>query len=273
MVRAHAELVPLWLGVGFVHGVMNTDNTTISGETIDYGPCAFLDAYHPGRTFSSIDHAGRYAYGRQPGIAAWNLARLAETLLPLLGDTQENQVAAAQGVLDEFEPAFQKNWGEVLRRKLGLSRMDAAGLALVGDLLELMDEQQADFTRTFRSLATCLESEGEGGERDVRAIGASAGFADAESFASWIPRWRARLREEGRSPESVSSALLEANPARIPRNHRIEEAIVAAQEGDLLPFERMLEGLASPFEDDPRFADLEDAPAPDEVVRQTFCGT
>ena len=274
VVRAHAELVPLWLGVGFVHGVMNTDNTTISGETIDYGPCAFLDVYHPGQTFSSIDHAGRYAYGRQPGIAAWNLARFAETLLPLLGDTQEAQVAAAQGVLDAFESQFQANWGEVLRRKLGLSRMDEAGLALAGDLLEAMAEQKADFTRTFRALPTCLEGgEDSASELDARAVGASVGFADPEVFASWVARWRGRLDEEGQSYEAVSSALRAANPARIPRNHRIEEAIVAAQQGDLGPFERMVEGLAKPFEDDPRFADLAEAPAPDEVVRQTFCGT
>lgn len=274
VVGAHAELVPMWLGVGFVHGVMNTDNTTISGETIDYGPCAFLDAYHPGQTFSSIDHAGRYAYGRQPGIAAWNLARLAETLLPLLAGTQEDQIAAAQSVLDGFEPQFQENWREVLRRKLGLARMDEAGLALATDLLDAMAEQRADFTLTFRALATCVAAgKGDGAARDPREVGASAGFGDPEAFASWVGRWRSRIGEEGQGAEDVREALRAANPARIPRNHRIEEALVAAQQDDLRPFERLVEGLAKPFEEDPRFEDLAQAPAPHEVVRQTFCGT
>ena len=274
VVRAHAELVPQWLGVGFVHGVMNTDNTTISGETIDYGPCAFLDAYHPGQTFSSIDHAGRYAYGRQPGIAAWNLARFAETLLPLLGETQEEQIAAAQAVLDGFEPRFQERWREVLRRKLGLVRMDESGLALATDLLDAMAEQRADFTLTWRALAASLE-EGPSGApaRAPNEIGAAAGFEDPAAFEAWGTRWRARIREEGRGADEVREALLGANPARIPRNHRIEEAIVAARQDDLGPFDRLVAGLAHPFADDPRFDDLMTAPRPEEVVRQTFCGT
>lgn len=269
VVRAHAALVPMWLGVGFIHGVMNTDNTTISGETIDYGPCAFLDTYHPGQVFSSIDRNGRYAYGRQPGIAAWNLARFAETLLPLLGGTQEEQIAAAQGALDLFEPAFQENWQEVLRRKLGLAERGEASLALATELLDAMVEQHADFTQTFRALGACVAASDE----DTTSAASSAGFADPSAFTAWAVRWRARIAEEGQAREAVQAAVLGTNPARIPRNHRIEEAIVAAQADDLRPFEHLVEGLAQPFDDDPRFADLEQAPAPDEVVRQTFCGT
>ncbi|MEM9173952.1 MAG: YdiU family protein [Myxococcota bacterium] len=269
VVRAHAVLVPQWLGVGFIHGVMNTDNTTISGETIDYGPCAFLDAYHPGQVFSSIDHAGRYAYGRQPGIAAWNLARFAETLLPLLGEGQAAQIAAAQRVLDGFEPAFQTHWREVLRAKLGLVEMDEAGLALATGLLDAMAEQHADFTRTFRALGRVVEASPD----EDRAIARDTGFEDPEAFARWAGDWRARLAQEGREAGDVRAALDATNPARIPRNHRIEAAIEAAREGDLAPFERLVESSASPFEDDPRFEDLTRAPTRDEAVRQTFCGT
>ena len=273
VVQAHAELVPQWLGVGFIHGVMNTDNTTISGETIDYGPCAFLDAYHPGQTFSSIDHAGRYAYGRQPGIAAWNLARFAETLLPLLGDTREAQIAAAQAVLDGFEPRFQERWREVLRGKLGLVRMDDAGLALATDLLDAMAEQRADFTLTWRALAASLE-DGPGGAppRSLREIGAAAGFEDPAAFEAWE---LAGALGSGRGTRGRRSARgpPRREPGAHPRNHRIEEAILAARQDDLGPFDQLVAGLAHPFADDPRFDALMAAPRAEEVVRQTFCRT
>jgi uncharacterized protein YdiU (UPF0061 family) len=282
VVRAQAQLVARWLGVGFVHGVMNTDNTSIAGETIDYGPCAFLDVYHPEKVFSSIDQAGRYAFGRQPGVAAWNLARLAETLLPLLGETREGQVEAAQRALDRFESLFQEAWHEQLRRKLGLARIDEEGLSLAASLLDAMAEQRADFTRTFRLLGERLEAEEPqlvmddrdlpDSSSDVQAA-RSAGFADPGTFVAWADRWRARLALEARPTDVVRTEICSASPARIPRNHRIEEAIVAAMGGDLQPFERLLAGLASPYSDDPHYADLSLAPEPGEVVHQTFCGT
>jgi uncharacterized protein YdiU (UPF0061 family) len=271
VVSAQAKLVAAWLGVGFIHGVMNTDNTSISGETIDYGPCAFLDAYHPGRVFSSIDQGGRYAFGRQPGIAAWNLARLAEAMLPLFGETQDAQVEAAQAILDRFESRFQSEWHEVLRRKLGLARIDEEGLSLATALLDAMAEQGADFTRTFRSLIELAGEEMPG--RSAHESGRFSGFADPAVFEAWVARWRTRLAEEGRANDAVRHEIRDSNPARIPRNHRIEQAIQAAMGDDLRPFERLVDGLASPYADDPRFEDLTLAPSPQEQVHQTFCGT
>ncbi len=271
VVSAQAKLVAAWLGVGFIHGVMNTDNTSISGETIDYGPCAFLDAYHPGRVFSSIDQGGRYAFGRQPGIAAWNLARLAEAMLPLFGETQDAQVESAQSILDRFESRFQSEWHEVLRRKLGLARIDEEGLSLATALLDAMAEQGADFTRTFRSLIDLAGEEMPG--RSAYESGRLSGFADPAVYEAWVARWRTRLAEEGRANDEVRHEIRDSNPARIPRNHRIEQAIQAAMGDDLRPFERLVDGLASPYADDPRFEDLTLAPSPQEQVHQTFCGT
>ena len=255
VVRAQAGLVAQWLLVGFVHGVMNTDNMTLSGETIDYGPCAFMDAYDPAMVLSSIDHGGRYAYARQPGIAHWNLARLAEALLPLLGEGEAAQMEAAHAALDGFAPAFQEAYLGGLSRKLGLARRDDA---LSQSLLALMAEQQADFTLTFRGLADAAE-----GYDAVRAQ-----FADPAKFDAWAAGWRPHLAP------AAGQAMRAVNPAYIPRNHRVEEAIQAAVErDDLAPFQALMAVLAKPFEDQPGAERFAWSPGEGERVLATFCGT
>ncbi len=253
VVERQARLVALWMGLGFVHGVMNTDNTAISGETIDYGPCAFMDVYHPLRVFSSIDRAGRYAFGRQPDIAMWNLAQLAVALLPLIGETEP-----AQQALQRFANLFKTEWSRVYRAKLGLVSEREEDDALAHDLLERMADNRADFTNAFRGLAT-------GKARDE--------FLDPAAFDAWEATWRARLAEEDATPESRQEALAAANPAVIPRTHRIEEAIQAAVAGDFAPFERLHAALQTPFALAEDNADLARAPTEDEIVPETFCGT
>jgi uncharacterized protein YdiU (UPF0061 family) len=264
VVAAQADLVARWMLVGFIHGVMNTDNTAISGETIDYGPCAFMDAFHPMQVFSSIDQGGRYAFGNQPRIAAWNLARLAECLLPLLADDQDAAIAGAQEVLAGFAPRFDAAWRAGLARKIGLAAMREGDEALVEDLLQRMADQQADFTLTFRRLADAVT-----GDDAVRAL-----FAKPEEFDAWAPRWRARLAKEAGSPEATRDAMRAVNPAFIPRNHQVERVIAAAvQAEDFAPFETLLAVLARPFDDQPEAADHAAPPKAEEVVTQTFCGT
>lgn len=249
-----AELVARWMLVGFIHGVMNTDNMTVSGETIDYGPCAFLDAYHPDAVFSSIDHGGRYAYGQQPRIALWNLTRLAESLLPLLAEEEQAAVAVASAALDGFAPRFNAAYREGLARKLGLRERDDA---LADALLKAMAENEADFTRTFRRL--------EDGAREE--------FRDPDAFDRWAEGWRAKLAAEGVEPAARQAAMRAANPARIPRNHQVERALAAAARDDMAPFEELLAALGKPFEEDARFTAHEAAPKRDERVLATFCGT
>ncbi len=253
VIERQARLIAKWMGLGFVHGVMNTDNMTISGETIDYGPCAFIDSYHPLRVFSSIDHAGRYAYGRQPDVAMWNLAQLAMALLPLIGSSEP-----AQKSLDRFPDLFRSAWSEVFRSKLGLTSQSDGDDALANDLLNAMAENQADFTNTFRALGT----------RHARDE-----FVDPDAFDTWERAWRDRLAQEDTTPEDRLDALRAINPAVIPRTHRIEEAISSGVSGDLAPFHRLNKALQTPFvlsEDD---SDLARAPTQDEIVPQTFCGT
>ena len=240
------------MGLGFIHGVMNTDNMTISGETIDYGPCAFIDAYHPLRVFSSIDEHGRYAYARQPDVAMWNLAQLASALLPLIGE-----VEAAQAEIDRFPSLFRAAWLHVFGAKIGI----AAGeddAALIHDLMDRMAEGQADFTNTFRALGTSTA-------RDE--------FLDPTVYDDWEKRWLARLAEDDGAPENLRDELDSVNPAVIPRTHRIEAAIQAGLAGDFAPFHRLNAALATPFSlaDDNR--DLSRPPSEDEIVPRTFCGT
>jgi serine/tyrosine/threonine adenylyltransferase len=269
-----AELIARWLGVGFIHGVMNTDNMTVSGETIDFGPCAFLDDYDPMKVFSSIDQQGRYAYGNQPGIGQWNIARLAECLLPLLDADEEKAVEAANGVLKTFGERFQTAWLSVFARKIGIAGVPEAGDGdLIQALLSAMQEGRADFTLTFRRLTALAAAERLEGDAQAR-LDAEAAFL--EGFAPWdkaehfLPLWRARLaREEG----DVSALMGLANPALIPRNHRIEEAITAAMAGDLSPFEMLVAAVADPYTDRPEFAALTQAPRDEERVLRTFCGT
>ena len=253
VVERQARLIAQWMGLGFVHGVMNTDNSAISGETIDYGPCAFMDAYHPLRVFSSIDRAGRYAFGRQPDIAMWNLAQLAVALLPLIGASEP-----AQAALDRFPDLFRVEWSTVHRAKLGLLTERDGDDALARDLLERMGDNQADFTNTFRALGTEKA-------RDE--------FLDPASFDAWEATWRARLAEEDATPENRLDALRGVNPAIIPRTHRIEQAIQAAVAGDFALFERLNAALATPFTATESDIDLARAPTEDEIVPQTFCGT
>lgn len=257
VVEAQADLVARWMAVGFVHGVMNTDNTAISGETIDYGPCAFLDTYHPGAVFSSIDTMGRYAYARQPQIAAWNLARLAACLLPLIDADEDKAVRRAEEVVNGFFPLFQRRWLTLFRAKLGLVGEEAEDGALITDLLTRMSRGEADFTRTFRNLAHGT---------------AAAEFADPALFEDWAQNWRARL---ARNPAGTDAEalMLATNPRIIARNHRIKEALDAAEAGDMAPFERLAGALAAPFAEDAATADLEAAPRPEERVWRTFCGT
>lgn len=253
VVLAQANLVAKWLSIGFIHGVMNTDNMAVSGETIDYGPCAFMDAYHPQTVFSSIDQKGRYASQNQPDIAVWNLAQLATCLLPLMGD-RRHAVDAATDIVHSFPALFAAEWSRLFRAKIGLETAQPGDDALITGLLQRMATSGADFTNTFRALA-----DGD----------ASAHVTDDGAWDSWAPTWQARLKHE-RDPRSVMRA---ANPAFIARNHRIEQMIEAAVEGDFAPFHRLNTVLAHPFEDQPEAADLQAVPENHERVLQTFCGT
>jgi uncharacterized protein YdiU (UPF0061 family) len=261
-----ARLVARWLLVGFIHGVMNTDNCSIAGETIDYGPCAFLDAYDPSKVFSSIDHHGRYAYANQPAIAQWNVARLAETLLPILDSDEDRAMAAAQEAVNGFAGHFEKAYVGGLRQKLGLTVAQPDDMALAQDLLDRMTENAADFTLTFRRLADAIDPAGDDSVGQL--------FRDPATFREWAPRWRDRLAMEPVNAEARRDTMRAVNPAFIPRNHRIEQAIFAAvTSNDYGPFERLVRVLERPFDDQPHAADLAEPPASGEEVRQTFCGT
>jgi len=260
-----AELIARWLGVGFIHGVMNTDNMTISGETIDYGPCAFMEAYHPKTVFSSIDTSGRYAYGQQAEIAQWNLARLAETLLPLIDSDSERAVAAASAVLEAFPERHAAHWLAVMRAKLGLDDGADATVdrALVDDFLTLLQRRRLDFTLAFRALYDAATGDGEA----LRLP-----FGDDAEFAAWRERWQAR--QPVHSPAQLD-AMKRANPCYIARNHQVEIALEAAVDRmDQAPFERLLGVLQHPFDARPEDAAYAE-PAPAEVTAcyQTFCGT
>ena len=262
-----ARLIAQWLLVGFIHGVMNTDNTAISGETIDYGPCAFMDAYDPATVFSSIDHAGRYAYGNQPRIAAWNLTRFAETLLPLLDDDQDRAIAAAEGALAGFRPMFEAAYLAGLRRKLGLATEQDGDSALAQDLLKRMAENGADYTLTFRAL--CDAAAGPHGDAEARAL-----FQDGSAYDGWAASWRTRLATEPGQAETRAAMMRTANPLYIPRNHLVEAALQAAvAREDYGPFEELLSVITRPYEQRPDLERYMLPPEPSERVMQTFCGT
>ena len=262
-----ASLIARWLGVGFIHGVMNTDNMTISGETIDFGPCAFMDAFDPAKVFSSIDQGGRYGYSNQPGIGQWNLARLFEAMLPILNEDTEQAVEAANGILADYGRTFQANWLDVMRRKIGLSTAEDGDLTLVQALLARMNAGDADFTLTFRRLSAVAED--DAAEADFTAT-----FRDPQAITPWLDEWRQRLSRERTSRAERATAMRAVNPAFIPRNHRIEEAIKAAvEDGDFSRFEALLEVTSRPYEDQPNFAAYAEPPKPGEEVLRTFCGT
>jgi uncharacterized protein YdiU (UPF0061 family) len=274
VIEAQASLIARWLGVGFVHGVMNTDNTAISGETLDYGPCAFLDDYVPDRSFSSIDHGGRYAFSNQPRIAQWNMARFAETLLDLIASPEADAIRLATDQLSRFPALFEAAYVRVLRAKLGLVREEADDGALGRDLLGRLADNQVDYTLFFRRLSnvrpTHVEGQGEG-ETDADLL---ALFKDPNAFRTWAETWRRRLAIETASPEARAALMRQANPAFIPRNHRVEEAIEAAvRRADFGPFHVLADALARPFDDQPEHAHLAAPPGPDQYVYRTFCGT
>jgi uncharacterized protein YdiU (UPF0061 family) len=266
VIEAHANLVARWLGIGFVHGVMNTDNTSISGETIDYGPCAFLDEYDPKKTFSSIDRRGRYAFANQPHIAQWNMAKLAEALLPIMGPDDDATVKLATDRLNRFPAMFEAAYARVLRSKLGLQRAEEEDVALASDLLDRLAASAVDFTVFFRRL--CDAAADSSADAGIAAM-----FSRPESFHEWAVSWRRRLATEDRTPSARAAAMRLCNPAFIPRNHRVEEAIEAATLGDFTPFETLLRVLEHPYEDQPELARLADPPTLDQRVTQTFCGT
>jgi uncharacterized protein YdiU (UPF0061 family) len=266
VVARQAKLVARWMHIGFIHGVMNTDNTTVSGETIDYGPCAFMDTYDPATVYSSIDQHGRYRYENQPGIVQWNLVRLAETLLPLIADDETAAVERAQAAVNAFPGQFQTAYEAGLRAKLGFFEARDGDLKLAQDLLTRMAANRVDLTLFFRRLADCAAS--------VEADAAAAAlFLDATAFATWVEAWRARLGVETTSGVERRTAMRRVNPAFIPRNHRVEDALKSATQGDLGPFERMLSVVRRPYDDQPEFADYQLPPRPHEVVKATFCGT
>ena len=270
VVERQACLVAAWMQVGFVHGVMNTDNTSIAGETIDFGPCAFLDTYDPATVFSSIDRHGRYGFANQPQAARWNLARLAETLLPMIDPAPERAVLLASAALEEFPRRFEAAWLDGMRRKLGLATARAEDTTLVRAWLDALHRGQVDYTVAFRDLAA-LAADGGRAREALRAR-----FADPVDFDAWVPAWEARVaREPPLPPGARAAAMRRVNPAIIPRNHQIERAIAAAVgEGDFAPFTALSIALARPYDEvDARTAEYARPPAPGERVIRTFCGT
>jgi len=264
VVTQQASLLAQWMLVGFIHGVMNTDNMTISGETIDYGPCAFMDAFDPTTVFSSIDHQGRYAYANQPHIAQWNLARLAETLLPLFADSQEKSVEVATAILLDFTEQYQSFWLQGMRKKLGIMNEQNGDEGLINELLDIMHAQKVDFTSLFRSLSSSVR----GDSSSARAL-----FTEPTAFDQWEPSWHARLSLETTDGMAVADVMDLVNPIYIPRNHTVEAALTAATEGDLTALHRLLDVLAQPFKQRSGYESFA-IPAPSEFAHyQTFCGT
>jgi uncharacterized protein YdiU (UPF0061 family) len=260
-----AALIASWMHVGFIHGVMNTDNMAISGETIDYGPCAFMDHYDPATVFSSIDARGRYAYANQPRIAQWNLARFAETLLPLIDADGKRAIARATELVHAFPEEYERHWLKGMRAKLGLASEEEADLNLATGFLTAMEGKKVDYTLAFRYLADAAL----GQEEPIRAL-----FADPSAYDLWSGHWRARLAREAMAPLERAQAMRRANPAFIPRNHRVEEALSAAVErGDYASFETLLKILSRPFDDQPEFAAFAESPPDGRGCYRTFCGT
>jgi len=266
VVAKQASLLAQWQLLGFIHGVMNTDNMLLSGETIDYGPCAFMDNYDPATVFSSIDHQGRYAYGNQPGIAHWNLARLAQALLPVIHENEEQALASAQDGLEAFPGLFQAAYRSGMARKLGISGFEEEDESLATGLLQLMAAEQADFTLAFRRLADLAAPESKPGIVEL--------YEFPVSFAPWLERWRRRTEADGRSPGDRQASMYRANPAFIPRNHLVAAAIDAAvTASDFAPFNRLVDLLEQSRDYEPCLSEYARPPRPEEVVSQTFCGT
>ena len=256
VMKSQADLITHWMRVGFIHGVMNTDNMALCGETIDYGPCAFMDSFDPSTVFSSIDHQRRYAYANQPVMAHWNLARLAESLLPLIHENRETAIELAEDSLKAFEELYKSKWLAMMGNKLGLTKIEDQDEELITELLDLMHEYSADYTNTFLDL----------GQKELPA----EEFYISEDFSNWHNRWVQRLQQEG----GDSFALMRSvNPAVIPRNHKVEEALQAAERDDLTPFHHLLEAVTNPYESGEYLKPYQTPPNPKEKVLQTFCGT
>ena len=256
-IARQARLIAQWMSVGFIHGVMNTDNSHVAGETIDYGPCAFMEAYFSNTVYSSIDQFGRYAYDKQPDIAVWNMAQLATSLLPIMGD-REAAIEVLTQAVHAFPEIYQREWLSIFRRKIGLASAEDGDEALIARLLAVMEQGRADFTNTFRALSG----------PDARDQ-----FLNREAFDLWQTEYQARLTRDGQTPEARRAMMEAANPAYIPRNHRIEQMIEAAVEGDFTPFETLNTLLARPYDDQPEFAAYRHPATETEAVRATFCGT
>ena len=264
---AQAKLIAQWMHVGFIHGVMNTDNVAISGQTIDFGPCAFMDSYDPATVYSAIDSNGRYAYANQPRIANWNLARLAETLLPLIDTDPDVAITLATEVIENFQSQYEMHWLVGTREKLGLSTSEDGDQGLMNDLLDAMHKNRADFTLTFRHLSNAAAD--DAADINVRSL-----FIDPSAYDAWAITWRARLSHDSQSPETRAIKMRRANPAFIPRNHRVEQALNAAiHNADFSLFEDLLIILAKPYDDQPEFSRSATPPELAERVLQTFCGT
>ncbi|WP_226537463.1 protein adenylyltransferase SelO [Fictibacillus halophilus] len=260
VIKRQVSLIAKWQLAGFIHGVMNTDNMTISGETIDYGPCAFMDTYDPATVFSSIDVQGRYAYGNQPSIGGWNLARLAETLLPLFHDDQEKAVEMAQEALSDYGDQFNNNWMSGMRAKLGLFNEEKEDEELIKELLNLMKDHSADYTNTFRALTLHKKED--------------TTLFNAPDFDEWDKKWQERRERQEESKESSNELMRNSNPAVIPRNHRVEEALEAAvQNGDYSVMEKLLNQLKNPFAYTPDQEEYCKLPPETEGPYRTFCGT
>ena len=263
VMRRQAYLIARWQGIGFIHGVMNTDNMLLSGETIDYGPCAFMDTYDSAALYSSIDHQGRYAYRNQPTIANWNLACLAQTLVPLFDGDKEKSVEIAQNTLSQFAEFYQQQYLKIFNQKLGLSTSKENDEELIQDFLELLQNNRCDFTLAFRRL----------GELTLNADAMKSLFDFPKSFADWLSRWQARCAEESISAEERHQQMMNTNPAFIPRNHLVEEAIQQAYSGDFSMFHRLNQRFEKAFTYDDADHELALPPRPNQIVQQTFCGT
>ncbi len=260
VISRQAELIAQWQMVGFIHGVMNTDNMAISGETIDYGPCAFMDMYDPATVFSSIDHGGRYAYGNQPHIAGWNLARFAETLLPLIHEDQDQAVKLAQDELNVFSELYQQNWISGMRSKLGIFNSEREDEILIHDFLEILQRYRMDYTNSFRILS--LDGSGE------------IALSENEDYSRWHKLWRVRLSRQSESKEFIKEMMRNYNPSVIPRNHRVEEALEAAVERkDYSVMEKLLEVISNPYDYSLRHGKYYAPADPNASKYQTFCGT
>ncbi|NMO94355.1 protein adenylyltransferase SelO [Paenibacillus lemnae] len=257
VIRRQASLIAQWQLAGFIHGVMNTDNMALSGETIDYGPCAFMDVYHPATVFSSIDTQGRYAYGNQPYIGAWNLARLAEPLLPLIHDKPEKAAEMAEEEIARFAGWFEENWLHGMRAKLGLFNEEEEDGKLISSLLDLMKEHRADYTNTFRALTLSEETDMDG----------------IEAFSQWLEQWKQRQHRQEESLEAAWRLMRGSNPAVIPRNHRVEEALSAAGQGDLTVMQKLLAVLANPYAYSSEQQPYCMLPGPSTRAYRTYCGT